>query len=91
MIDLFPFAPYFNNGLLYFPERTLQELVAVGLDHQVARRASRGLSLDDNASLEKLSGAIDTLLAQIDASSPYFEALTSDDAYFMLTGKPVMA
>ncbi|MBZ0304211.1 MAG: hypothetical protein K8J31_31035 [Anaerolineae bacterium] len=91
MIDLLPFAPYFRNGLLYFPEKTIQELLAVGLDSQIARRAARGLSLDDSASLEKLSCAIDTLLSQIDASSPYFAALASDDAYFMLTGKPLMA
>ena len=91
LAEFFSLAPYFRNGLLYFPEKTVCALVEVGLDSQTGYMAQRGLSLDDYISLSELSKSIDALLLQIDSSSPFFKALTSDDAYFMLTGKPISA
>ena len=82
-------APYFRNGLLYFPAKTVCALIEVGLDSQTGYMAQHGLSLDDRHSLNELSKAIDALLMQINSTSPFFEALTSEDAYFMLTGKPI--
>jgi hypothetical protein len=87
--EMLSLAPYFRNGLLYFPEKTIRALVEVGLDWQTGHRATRGISLDDGESLAKLTHAIDTLLSQVDYNSPFYNALTSDDAYFMLTGKPL--
>ncbi len=87
--EILSLAPYFRNGLLYFPARTIQALSEVGLDKKTAHQAELGLSLDDDQSLEELSCAIDDLLSQIDSTSPFFSALTSDEAYFMLTGKPL--
>ncbi len=84
-------APYFRNGLLYFPEKTVCALVEVGLDSQTGYMAQRGLSLGDRISLDELSKAIDALLLQIEPDSPFFAALTSEDAYFILTGKPISA
>ena len=89
LAEFISLAPYFRNGLLYFPEKTVCALIEVGLDSQTGYMAQHGLSLDDRASLQELNKAVDALLLQIDSSSPFFEALTSDDAYFMLTGKPV--
>lgn len=91
MADILSLAPYFRNGLLYFPEQTIQALVEVGLDRHTAHRAIRGLSLDDTASLNTLNQTVDALLAQVDSSSPFFSALSSDEAYFVLTGKPLSA
>ncbi len=88
--EMHSLAPYFRNGLLYFPENTIKVLVEVGLEWQIGHRATRGISLDDGDSLNKLAHAIDTLLGQVDCSSPFFTALTSDEAYFMLTGKPLL-
>lgn len=87
--EMLSLAPYFRNGLLYFPEKTIKALVEVGLEWQLGHRATRGISLDDVDSLSKLTQAIDVLLGQVDHNSPFFTALTSDDAYFMLTGKPL--
>lgn len=87
--DILSLAPYFRNGRLYFPSPTIQALTEVGLDQHTAHRAELGLSLDDTQSLDELTYAIDDLLSQIDSTSPFFSALTSDEAYFMLTGKPV--
>ena len=87
--DIFTFAPYFRNGLLFFPEKTISALMEVGLDRHIGHRATSGLSLDDNESLEELTCAIDALLSRVDSTSPFFTALASDEAYFMLTGKPV--
>ncbi|HLV36084.1 MAG TPA: hypothetical protein VKY59_13250 [Spirillospora sp.] len=91
MNDILSLAPYFRNGLLYFPERTIQALIEVGLDPYTARRAMQGLSLDDTSSLNTLNQTVDALLAQVDSSSPFFSALASDEAYFVLTGKPLSA
>ena len=87
--DFRKLAPYFRNGLLYFPEKTIQALLEVGLDWRIGHQATQGLSLDDNDSLEKIGESIDLLLGQVDAQSPFFGALASDDAYFMLTGRPL--
>jgi hypothetical protein len=87
--EMLSLAPYFRNGMLYFPEKTINALMEVGLEWQIGHRATRGISLDDAESLRKLSQAIDTLLTQVNCDSPFFTALTSDEAYFMLTGKPL--
>ena len=89
LTDIHALTPYFRNGLLFFPEKTIHALIEVGLDWQVGHRAIRGLSLDDLSSLDQLGQAIDPLLNQVDSTNPFFQALTSDDAYFMLTGKPL--
>jgi len=87
--DLGTLAPYFRNGLLYFPEKTINALLEVGLDCHVAERARRGLSLDDSNTLTQIGNSVDELLRRVDANSPFFSALASDEAYFMLTGKPL--
>jgi len=87
--DILTLAPYFRNGLLFFPEKTIDALMDVGLDSHIGDRAANGLSLDDDESLSQLNYAIDALLSRVDSSSPFFVALASDEAYFMLTGKPV--
>ena len=87
--DIFSLSPYFRNGLLYFPELTIKALLDMGLDTTIGSQATQGVSLDDRESLGALNCAIDKLLNQADPSSPYFTALASDEAYFMLTGKPL--
>lgn len=89
--DLNTLAPYFRNGLLYFPEKTINALLEVGLDWHAGQQAMRGLSLDDSDTLAQIGYAVDDLLSRVDANSPFFSALASDDAYFMLTGKPLSA
>jgi hypothetical protein len=84
-------APYFRNGLLYVPQKTIDALVNVGLDNDTAARAIMGLQLDDVDSLHQLSEAIDELLNLVEVDSPMFEALTSDESYFILTGVPLSA
>jgi hypothetical protein len=89
--EILNLAPYFRNGRLYFPETTINTLLQFGLDDETSSKALQGLSLDDSQSLAELSQAIDFLLMQVDSTSPFFSALTSDDAYFVLTGKPLSA
>jgi len=72
--EFFSLTPYFRNGLLYFPEKTVYALMEVGLDTQTGYMAQHGLSLDDHHSLNELSAAVDALLLQIDSSSPFFIA-----------------
>ena len=89
--ELNTLAPYFRNGLLYFPEKTIKALLEAGLDQHTGQQAMQGLSLDDNDTLAQIAYAVDELLSRVDATSPFFNALASDDAYFMLTGKPLSA
>lgn len=80
--------PYFRNGLLYFPEWTVNLLVGAGLDASVGRAAAKGLRLDDTALLADVQAAVAALLAQVGPDSPVFVALTSAEVQFMLTGVP---
>jgi hypothetical protein len=81
--------PYFRNGLLYFPEWTVNLLVGAGLDTRIAAAAVCGLRLDDHSALDQVRDAAAALLAQVEPGSPVFAALASAEAQFMLTGVPV--
>lgn len=84
------YAPYFRNGLLFLPEKTVALLVDVGLDKTVAAAALTGLALDDNREhIAQISKALEQALAQMEEDTQAYYALTSSDAQFMLTGKPV--
>jgi hypothetical protein len=89
--DFCALTPYFRCGLLYFPEVTVAELRNAGLAPDTSAQAERGLSLDDREHLSEVRRAIDTLLSQVDITSPFMTALTSEDAYCMLTGQPLSA
>jgi hypothetical protein len=83
--------PYYRNGLLYFPEKTIGILLSVGLDWRVGYAAKRGLAVDDEASLNELGRAIRVLLRQAENSSALHDALAAPDVQFMLTGRPIAA
>lgn len=80
--------PYFQNGLLYFPQRTIDALVAVGLDWRIGRAAIIGLAPDDRSALDEIHQAVQIALAALEPGTPLHSALTSDTTWFMLTGLP---
>ncbi len=80
--------PYFRNGLLYFPQRTIEALLAVGLDQNISEKALRGLALDDVHSLTQLSQAIQVFVGQVERETAIAGALTSEESHFALTGLP---
>ncbi|MCB9450114.1 MAG: hypothetical protein H6672_01675 [Anaerolineaceae bacterium] len=83
------FAPYFRNGLLFLPPRTVDMLVTVGLDDAVGRAALNGLALDDQKpEITQINRAMEYLLSEMEEDTQAFEALSSSDTQFMLTGKP---
>lgn len=83
------YAPYFRNGLLYLPEKTVQLLIETGLDEQSAQAALSGLALDDHRDLiAQINQVLEAALEKMEEDSQSFRALTSDDAKFLLTGKP---
>lgn len=83
------YAPYFRNGLLYLPEKTVTLLVDVGLDQTTGDAALRGLALDDHQEqIARISQALEQALAQMEDDTQAYHALTSGEAQFMLTGKP---
>ena len=83
------YAPFFRNGLLYLPEKTIDLLISAGLEPELAQAAQAGLALDDHRTqIARINHVLESVLAGLEASSRPFQALTSDDARFMLTGKP---
>ncbi|MEO8608611.1 MAG: hypothetical protein ABI690_12045 [Chloroflexota bacterium] len=86
------YAPYFRNGHLYLPEKTIALLVDVGLDKAIGEAALQGLALDDHREqIALISQALEHALAQMEEDTQAYHALTSSEAQFMLTGKPVNA
>lgn len=85
------YAPYFREGLLYLPEKTVHLLVACGLDEQKACAALHGLALDDDRILiSEISTALENVMAQVVEHSPVYQQLNNQNAFFLLTGKPAL-
>ncbi len=83
------YAPYFRNGMLYLPEKTVTLLIDVGLDKATAEAALRGLALDDHREeIARISAALEAVLTDMEEDTQAYMALSSDEAHFMLTGKP---
>lgn len=83
------YAPYFRNGRLYLPEKTVILLIDSGLKREVAEAALGGLALDtDRQQIAEINHVLERLLADLEADSQEFRALTSEEAQFLLTGKP---
>ncbi len=82
------FAPYFRNGRLYLPHKTVMILAESGLDPNTARAALDGLALDDNREqIALISAALEKALENMESDTQEFRALTSTDTKFLLTGK----
>ncbi len=83
------FAPYFRDGLLCLPEKTAALLAEAGLDKELVQTAIKGLALDDNkAQIALISRKLEEILSNVEEDTQAFRALTSNEAQFMLTGKP---
>jgi hypothetical protein len=83
------FAPYFRNGLLYLPQKTVDMLTDAGMDKGLAQAALMGLALDDHkAQIGQISRKLEEVLSTMEEDTHAFRALNSNDAQFMLTGKP---
>jgi hypothetical protein len=83
------YAPYFRNGRLYLPEKTVALLVDFGLDQGIGEAALHGLALDDHREqIALISQSLEQALAQMEDDTQAYHALSSGEAQFMLTGKP---
>ncbi len=84
------YAPYYRNGRLYLPQKTVTLLVDVGLDQATGEAALNGLALDDHREqIARISAALEQALAQMEDDTQAYHALASDETQFMLTGKTV--
>jgi hypothetical protein len=84
------YAPYFRNGRLYLPEKTVALLIDVGLDKAIGDAALNGLALDDHREqIALISQSLEHALAQMEEDTQAYHALSSGEAQFMLTGKRV--
>jgi hypothetical protein len=83
------YAPYFRNGRLYLPEKTVALLIDAGLKREVAEAALGGLALDTNRQqIAEINHILEIMLTDMEEDSQEFQALTSEEAQFLLTGKP---
>jgi hypothetical protein len=85
------FAPYYRNGRLFIPARTLTMLREVGLDERISMKATRGLDLTSQRDeVAVINQAMENLLSHLAEDTLAFEVLTSPTTRFYLTGKPAL-
>lgn len=79
------YAPYFHNGKLFLPRKTVNLLLSAGLDANLAEQARQGLALDDHyAQIAIISKALEVVLRRFELERPAYEALSSSETLFML-------
>ncbi len=79
------FAPYFRNGRLYLPPKTIHLLQTAGLDDGAAQAARDGLDLDDHQHhITAISGSLAKALADLPTDTQEFRVLTSRETQFAL-------
>lgn len=88
MFETYDFAPYFLNGLLYVPEKTVNLLIEAGLEREIGLAALDGLSLDEKERIGKISHTLENLLGSLAQGSEAYEKLSTEKVYFLLTGRP---
>lgn len=87
-INSHDYAPYFYNGLLYLPEKTVTLLVDAGLDESIAESALNGLALDDDRALiGKISQALERVISQVAEDTRAYQELNTQRTHFLLTGR----
>lgn len=88
-LSISDYAPYFRNGLLYLPEKTVDLLIEAGLERELAKAALSGLALDDHREqIGRINRVLEAALEKMEEDSQPFQALATDDTRFMMTGKP---
>lgn len=81
-------APFFRNGRLYIPQRTIAMLANAGLDRQIAQAALGGLDLDQQRDLiATIDRALENVLATLESDTQEYVVLSSDETRFLLTGR----
>lgn len=81
------FSPYYRNGKLYLPHKTVQLLIDAGLDECLAQAALNGLALDERDHIARIHQALEQALQTMEEDSQEFRALTSEETQFILTGR----
>ncbi len=82
------YAPYFRDGLLFLPPKTVAMLIDAGLDKHTGQAALHGLDLNDHRQqIAMISKALEAALEQIEEDSSEFQTLAAPDTQFMLTGR----
>lgn len=87
-LDSNDYAPYFRDGLLYLPEKTVRLLIDYGLDPEEASGALHGLALDDDRLLiGRISKLLEDIMGHVAENSQFYRELNTHEAQFILTGR----
>jgi hypothetical protein len=79
-----PYAPFFRNGRLHLPAETINHLLEQGLSAEIGAQLMQGIWLDNGPVLSAVQQAVIRLLEHTPVDHPLYQALTSDEAQFML-------
>lgn len=80
------YAPFFREGMLYLPAKTIDLLIRDGLDLKKAEDARQGLRLDDDRQLiAEISNQLERILESMSEESTAFQELNTEDTRFMLS------
>lgn len=86
--NIHDYAPFFHNGLLYLPEKTIALLLDAGLDAETAEAARNGLALDDDRALiGEISHTLEQVISQVSEDTQAYKQLNTQEAHFLLTGR----
>lgn len=86
------YAPWFRNGKLFLPRKTVDLLISAGLDSTLAEQALHGLALDDQREeIGIISRALEQALYRLEIERQAYETLSSTETRFMLTPLNVLA
>lgn len=82
------YAPYFRDGLLYLPQKTVKLLTEYGIDPSVANTALQGLALDDDRVLiGQISQTLEDIMGDVAENSQFYRELNTEEAQFILRGR----
>lgn len=82
------YQPYYRDGKLYLPERTVRVLMEAGLAHHTGAAAQVGIDLDAREHIDAIRSVVEKIVEQLDETSVIRSALTDPETQFMLNSRP---
>jgi hypothetical protein len=83
------YSPFFRDGRLYLPEKTIALLLEAGLNRDIAQAARHGLLLDEQRrQINEITRLLERVTVGLARNSDAFRTLTAPETRFMLTGWP---
>ena len=80
------YAPYFREGLLFIPEKTLDLLQKSDLPEEILVIARRGMQLDDDRdTIGIISNRLEYIMEKLEQDTRAYKDLSSESTQFILS------